>query len=74
MEQAIEDRYNIILANDGIFGNVMFRTLVLLDKWPSYGAVMLGIDEIFIDTSRDQTIEGYKRSLKLAYELAKLKE
>ena len=74
LEQAIEDRYNIILANDGIFGNVMFRTLVLLDKWPSYGAVMLGIDEIFIDTSRDQTIEGYKRSLKLAYELAKLKE
>ena len=74
LEQAIEDGYNIILANDGIFGNVMFRTLVLLDKWPSYGAVMLGIDEIFIDTSRDQTIEGYKRSLKLAYELVKLKE
>ena len=74
LEQAIEDGYNIILANDGIFGNIMFRTLVLLDKWPSYGAVTLGIDEIFIDTSRDQTVEGYKRSLELAYKLAKLKE
>ena len=74
LEQAIEDGYNIILANDGIFGNIMFRTLVLLDKWPSYGAVTLGIDEIFIDTSRDQTVEGYIRSLKLAYNLDKLKE
>ena len=52
----------------------MFRTLVLLDKWPSYGAVTLGIDEIFIDTSRDQTVEGYVRSLKLAYNLAKLRQ
>ena len=74
LEQAIEDGYNIILANDGIFGNIMFRTLVLLDKWPSYGALTLGIDEIFIDTSRDQTVEGYVRSLKLAYRLAKLRE
>ena len=74
LEQAIEDGYNVILANDGIFGNIMFRTLVLLDKWPSYGAVTLGIDEIFIDTSRDQSVEGYKRSLELAYKLAKLKE
>lgn len=74
LEQAIGDGFNIILANDGIFGNIMFRTLVLLDKWPSYGAVTLGIDEIYIDTSRDQTVEGYKRSLKLAYRLAKLKE
>ena len=73
LEQAIEDGYNIILANDGIFGNIMFRTLVLLDKWPSYGAVTLGIEEIFIDTSRDQTVEGYVRSLKLAYRLAKLR-
>ena len=74
LEQAIEDGNNIILANDGIFGNILFRTLVLLDKWPSYGAVTLGIDEVFIDTSRDQSVEGYVRSLKLAYRLAKLKK
>ena len=58
LEQAIEDGYNILLANDGIFGNIMFRTLVLLDKWPSY----------------DQTVEGYVRSLRLAYNLSKLRE
>ena len=74
LEQAIEDGNNIILANDGIFGNILFRTLVLLDSWPSYGAVTLGIDEIFIDTSRDQSVEGYLRSLKLAYKLAKLRK
>ena len=74
LEQAIVDGNNIILANDGIFGNILFRTLVLLDKWPSYGAVTLGIDEVFIDTSRDQSVEGYVRSLKLAYRLAKLKK
>jgi putative methanogen marker protein 4 len=74
LEQAIEDGNNIILANDGIFGNILFRTLVLLDSWPSYGAVTLGIDEVFIDTSRDQSVEGYVRSLKSAYRLAKLKK
>lgn len=74
LEQAIEDGNNIILANDGIFGNILFRTLVLLDSWPSYGAVTLGIDEVFIDTSRDQSVEGYVRSFKLAYRLAKLKK
>lgn len=74
LEQAIEEGNNIILANDGIFGNVLFRTLVLLDGWPSYGAVTLGINEIFIDTSRDQSVEGYKRSLKFAYKLAKLRK
>ena len=74
LEQAIEDGNNILLANDGIFGNIIFRTLVLLDNWPSYGAITLGIDEIFIDTSRDQSVEGYKRSLELAYKLAKLRE
>lgn len=71
LEQAINDGNNVILASDGIFGNIIFRALILLDSWPSYGAVTLGIDEIFIDTSRDQSVEGYIRSLKLAYKLAK---
>jgi len=73
LEQAIKDGNNIILAPDGIFGNILFRSLVLLNLWPSYGAVTLGIDEVFIDTSRDQSVEGYLRSLKLAYFLAKSK-
>lgn len=71
LEQAIKDKNNIIISPDGISGNIIFRTLVLLNYWPSCGAVTLGIDDIFIDTSRDQSVEGYLRSLNLAYELAK---
>lgn len=71
LEQAIKDKNNIIISPDGISGNIIFRTLVLLNSWPSCGAVTLGIDKIFIDTSRDQSREGYLRSLILAYNLAK---
>lgn len=71
LEQAIKDKNNIIISPDGISGNIIFRTLVLLNSWPSCGAITLGIDKIFIDTSRDQSVEGYLRSLNLAYTLVK---
>ena len=73
IEQAINDKNNIIIAPNGIIGNYIFRILVLLCKWPSYGGVTLGINNIYIDTSRDQTVEGYVRSIELAYRLASLK-
>ena len=69
VEKAIEDGYNVIVAPNGRVGNIIFRTLVLLNSWPSYGAITFGMDKIYIDTSRDQSIEGYVRSLTLAYEL-----
>ena len=69
IEQAIKDKCNIIIAPDGIIGNIIFRTLVLVNSWPSCGAVTFGIDAIYIDTSRDQNTSGYLRSLKLAYKL-----
>ena len=72
IEQAIEDKCNVIIAPDGIIGNIIFRTLVLVNSWPSYGAVTFGIDGIYIDTSRDQSVEGYLRSLIFANNLAKL--
>ena len=71
IEKAIKENNNIIIAPDGIYGNIIFRTLVLVNSWHSYGAIALGIDKIFIDTSRDQSIEGYLRSINFAYELAK---
>ena len=74
LEQAIKDKNNIIISPDGISGNILFRALVLLNSWPSCGAVTLGIDKIFIDTSRDQSVKGYLRSLNLAYDLAKDKK
>ncbi len=74
IEDAIEDGANFIIAPDGISGNLIFRTLVLLGGAKSHGAITLGMDEIFIDTSRSQNIEGYKRALKFAYGLGRLRK
>lgn len=73
IEDAIKDNVNFILAPDGISGNLIFRTLVFLGSGKSYGAITLGIDEIFIDTSRSQTVEGYKRALEFSNYLVRLK-
>ncbi|MBE6500184.1 MAG: phosphotransacetylase [Methanobrevibacter thaueri] len=70
IEKAINNKANIIIAPNGRVGNIIFRTLVLLSSWPSYGAVTFGIDRVYIDTSRDQSIDGYVRSLTLANELS----
>lgn len=72
IEQALNDNCNVIIAPDGIIGNIIFRTLILVNSWPSCGAVTFGINGIYIDTSRDQTVEGYLRSLIFAYKLANL--
>ena len=72
VEKAINDNCNIIIAPNGRVGNIIFRTLVLLNSWPSYGAVTFGMDKIYIDTIRDQSIEGYVRSLTLANDLDQL--
>ncbi len=72
IENAIKDNVNFILAPDGISGNLIFRTLVFLGSGKSHGAVTLGINEIFIDTSRSQSIEGYIRALEFSNYLARL--
>ena len=71
IEKAIEDKCNVIIAPDGIFGNVLFRSLILINSWPSYGAVTFGLSDKYIDTSREQSKEGYVRAIELAYKLAK---
>jgi len=73
IEKAVKEGNNIIIAPDGIIGNIIFRSLVLLSSWESYGAIALGIDKIFIDTSRDQTKEGYIRALRFAQNLVENK-
>ena len=42
----------MILAPDGISGNLIFRTLVFLGEGRAYGAPVVNIDRIFVDTSR----------------------
>jgi len=73
IEKAVKEGNNIIIAPDGIIGNIIFRTLVLLSSWESYGAIALGIEKIFIDTSRDQTKDGYIRALRFAQNLVENK-
>lgn len=70
IEQALNENCNVIIAPDGIIGNIIFRTLILVNSWPSCGAITFGINGIYIDTSRDQTVEGYIRSLIFAYKLS----
>ena len=74
IEDAIREGVNLIIAPDGICGNLIFRTLVLLGDGKSHGAVTLGMNEIYVDTSRSQDVEGYKNALKFAYYLANLKK
>jgi putative methanogen marker protein 4 len=70
IEDAVRDGANFIIPPDGISGNLIFRTLAFLGCGKSNGAVTLGINEIFIDTSRSQDVDGYKRALEFAHYLA----
>lgn len=56
IEDAIQDQTNIIIAPEGIAGNLIYRTLVHLGNGKSYGALYLThfnqLGKIIIDTSR----------------------
>jgi predicted methyltransferase MtxX (methanogen marker protein 4) len=56
IEDAIQDEANVILAPEGIAGNLIYRTLIHLGKGKSYGALYLSyynqMKKIIIDTSR----------------------
>ncbi|MDD1704009.1 MAG: phosphotransacetylase, partial [Methanoregula sp.] len=51
IEDAIED-CGLIIAPDGISGNLVFRTLAFLGGGISHGAPVVNISKIFVDTSR----------------------
>lgn len=72
IEEAIADKANFVLAPDGITGNLIFRSLILLGSGKSHGAITLGINEIVIDTSRSLDVEGYVRALNFAKYLSDL--
>lgn len=65
IEEAIKDKANIIIAPDGITGNLIFRSMVLVAGIKSYGAITLNQPNLFIDTSRSQSVQGYVNSIKL---------
>jgi len=71
IEKAIEKKSNLIIAPDGISGNLIYRTLVHLGGGKAYGAIYMGIEPTIIDTSRvgnDSEIYG---ALILAVALSK---
>ncbi len=72
MEILVEDAIRecgMILAPDGIAGNLMFRTLTFLGGGKGHGAPVVNIDKIFVDTSRASP--DYTNALLLAGSLAK---
>lgn len=66
IEDAIES-CGLIIAPDGISGNLVFRTLVFLGAGHAHGAPVVNIARLFVDTSRAQP--DYTNALLLAASL-----
>jgi len=52
IETAINRKANLIIAPEGISGNLIYRTLVHLGRGKAYGAIYMGLKSVIIDTSR----------------------
>lgn len=63
IETAVKD-CGVIIAPDGISGNLIFRTLTFLGAGFGHGAPVANIPDVFVDTSRASS--GYAEALKLA--------
>lgn len=63
LEEAIKCS-NLILAPDGLCGNLVFRTLVFLGGGRGHGAPLIGLPYTFVDTSRSGT--AFKDAILLA--------
>jgi putative methanogen marker protein 4 len=71
IENAIEKKSNLIIAPDGISGNLIYRTLVHLGGGKAYGAIYMGFDKTIIDTSRVGDYSEFYGGLILALSLNK---
>ncbi|MEN6341464.1 MAG: methanogenesis marker protein Mmp4/MtxX [Methanospirillum sp.] len=67
IEEAVE-RCGLVIAPDGIAGNLIFRTLAYLGGGNGHGAPVTNIRPVFIDTSRAS--HEYASALQLAAALA----
>jgi putative methanogen marker protein 4 len=68
IEDAVEE-CGLIIAPDGISGNLIFRTLTFLGAGKGHGAPVVNIDITFVDTSRASP--DYTNALLLADALSK---
>ena len=71
IEDALEVA-DLIIAPDGIAGNLIFRTMHFIGDAIAMGAPVLNIDKVFVDTSRAKT--DYEDSIILAMRLAEGKK
>ena len=62
---------DIVIAPEGVSGNLIFRTLLLLCKAQSYGAPVL-MDRVFVDSSRARG--GFDGPVMLASCMAGMRE
>ncbi|MEJ2279092.1 MAG: phosphate acyltransferase [Candidatus Lokiarchaeota archaeon] len=69
IEDAIDNKANLIIAPDGISGNLIYRTLVHLGGGKAYGAIYMNIDRTIIDTSRVGNLSEINGALLLALAL-----
>jgi len=69
IENAIYNKSNLIIAPDGISGNLIYRTLVHLGGGKAYGAIYMDLDQVIIDTSRVGNLNEVLGALILALAL-----
>jgi putative methanogen marker protein 4 len=70
IENAIAKKTNLIIAPDGITGNLIYRTLVHLGGGKAYGAIYMDIDRAIVDTSRVGDISEIRGAIILAQSLS----
>lgn len=70
LENAVEEA-DVIIAPNGIVGNIIFRSMHFIGGCPAYGAPLINTDKVFVDTSRVKT--DYTDSIILAMKLAEMK-
>ena len=71
IEDAMEDA-DLIIAPNGITGNLIFRVMHFIGNAPAFGAPLINSDKVFVDTSRVKT--DFSDSLVLAMKLAGLRQ
>jgi len=70
IENAIKKESNLIIAPEGISGNLIYRVLVHLGGGKAYGAIYMGLDKVIIDTSRVGSLSEIQGALLLALALS----
>ena len=70
IENAVNRKSNLIIAPDGISGNLIYRTLVHLGGGRAYGAIYMGLKNIIIDTSRVGELSEIEGALLMALALS----